>query len=447
MQKIKKTEINYPFLTRPLILIERECGHNIVLAHKDGEMVNVSTWIKTGSINENDEITGISHFVEHVMFKGTKNHAAGEFDKFLEAKGAIVNAATWKDYTFYYVTLPKGENCENLYETIELHADMMLNPIFPDEELGLPFELNDTNVKQKRERHVVIEEINMRNDQPWSKIYNMMNKNMYKNHPYKRDVIGTPEVISSVTRETINNYYNKYYSPNNMTTIIVGDFDEDTVCEKVVKAFDFQGRKCTQTTHYKLDTPHENVVYEKSSANINTSFLIIGFLCPCAADLKGTILADILNIILGEGQSSRLYQNLIEKAEEPIFNLLLSDYYSFKDGGTFLIEANFNPNKEDKAIELIKNEIQKIIDCGIKENEFLKAKKKLEARFAENTETVSDIADHIGHYVTVCNGLTLVNGYLDTLSQITIENVLQAAKNYLSFNKATIAVLEPNMPN
>lgn len=83
-----------------------------MLAHKEGGLVNVSTWVKTGSINEDDKINGISHFLEHLMFKGTSKHPAGYFDKTLEAKGAIVNAATWKDYTFYYVTLPKGENCE-----------------------------------------------------------------------------------------------------------------------------------------------------------------------------------------------------------------------------------------------------------------------------------------------------------------------------------------------
>ena len=192
---MKKTLIKYPFLTKEVEIYERDNGHKIVLAHKEGGMVNISSWVKTGSINENDHNNGISHFLEHLMFKGTHKHKAGEFDRILEARGAIVNAATWKDYTFYYVTLPKGENNENFYKALELHADMMIDPVIPDYEMGAPFDVNDKKVTDKRERHVVIEEIRMRKDQPWTKVYNATNKAMYTSHPYKRDVIGTPEII------------------------------------------------------------------------------------------------------------------------------------------------------------------------------------------------------------------------------------------------------------
>ena len=219
---MNKTLVKYPYLTRDVEIYERENGHKIVLAHKPGDMVNVSSWVKTGSINEDDTNNGISHFLEHLMFKGTKTFKVGEFDRMLEAKGAIVNAATWKDYTFYYVTLPKGIDNKDFKLAVELHSDMMMNPVFPSEELGAPFDINDNTVTDKRERHVVIEEIRMRKDQPWTKVYNQCNYNMYTSHPYKRDVIGTPEIISQVTREDIDNYYRKFYTPKNMTTIIVG---------------------------------------------------------------------------------------------------------------------------------------------------------------------------------------------------------------------------------
>ena len=175
---MKKSLIKYPYLTEDVEIYERDNGHKIVLAHKEGELVNVSTWVKTGSINEDDKNNGISHFLEHLMFKGTHKHKAGYFDKTLEAKGAIVNAATWKDYTLYYVTLPKGPQDRDLYLAIELHADMMLDPVLPEEEIGAPFDLNNPKVTDKRERHVVIEEIRMRKDQNWTKVYNACNFNM-----------------------------------------------------------------------------------------------------------------------------------------------------------------------------------------------------------------------------------------------------------------------------
>ena len=240
---MKKTLIKYPYLTKEVEIYERDNGHKIVLAHKDGEMANISSWVKTGSINEDDWNNGISHFLEHLMFKGTNKHVVGEFDKILESKGAIVNAATWKDYTFYYVTLPKGSNDEDLNLAIDLHADMMMDPIFPSVELGATFDINDTTVTDKRERHVVIEEIRMRKDQPWTKVYNQCNKNLYTKHPYIRDVIGTPEIISQLTREDIDNYYRTFYVPENVTTIVVGDFNHDDVLRMIDEKFTFPNRK------------------------------------------------------------------------------------------------------------------------------------------------------------------------------------------------------------
>ena len=117
MENIKKHLINYPYLERPVEIYERENGHKIVFAYKKGGLINISSWVRTGSINENDENNGISHFLEHLMFKGTSTHKAGEFDRTLESRGAIVNAATWKDYTFYYVTIPKGSSDKNFKDT------------------------------------------------------------------------------------------------------------------------------------------------------------------------------------------------------------------------------------------------------------------------------------------------------------------------------------------
>ena len=443
MENIIKKEINYPYLSKPITLYERENGHKIVFAQKEGGLVNISSWVKTGSINENDEINGISHFLEHLMFKGTHKYPAGYFDKTLEAKGAIVNAATWKDYTYYYVTLPKGPNNEYFYEAIELHADMMLDPIIPENEIGPVFDLNDNQVAEKRERCVVIEEIRMRQDQPWTKVYNACNNAMYTNHPYKRDVIGFPETIATVPRETIMDYYTTHYTPNNITTIVVGEFEEDVILKKVIEAFDFKGRPNCENKEYPLDLATEETKYIEQTQQINTGFIIIGFLGPVACNVKENIGLEMVNIILGEGQSSRLYQNLIEKAECPVFNVVVSDYYSFKDGGNFFVQANFKPDKKEDAIKLLKDEITKLTDGKITEAEFNKAKKKLKVRFAEEAETVSDIGENIGYYMTVCRNLELVEEYSKVLEKYTIEDVKAAAVKYLNLNNAVISVLLP----
>lgn len=440
---MKKSLINYAYLTQPVEIYERENGHTIVLAHKEGELANISTWVKTGSINETDKNNGISHFLEHLMFKGTHKHPAGYFDKTLEAKGAIVNAATWKDYTFYYVTLPKGENCCDLNLAIELHADMMLDPVLPYEEIGAPFDLNDNTVTDKRERHVVIEEIRMRKDQSWTKVYNACNYNMYTKHPYKRDVIGTPEIISQVTREDIMDYYQTFYSPENMTTIIVGDFNHDEILKKVKAEFDFKGRKNAPVKTHEIDAPTTETKYIEDSSHVNTSYAMFGWLGPKANNLKDTICLDLISIIFGDGTSSRLYQNLIEKLPEPVFNMINSEHYQFKDGNNFFIQANFKPEKKDEAIKLIKEQLEGLLANRITEDELLKAKKKTKTKFAFSAETVSEIGENIGYFATVCGDLKLVEEYLNDLENITIEDLENTIRKYLNINNAVISVLVP----
>jgi len=439
---MNKKLVKYPFLTQDIEIYEQDNGHKIVLAHKEGDMINVSSWVKTGSINENDKNNGISHFLEHLMFKGTHKHKAGEFDKILESKGAIVNAATWKDYTFYYVTLPKGDGDDNFNTAIELHADMMTDPVIPDYEMGAPFSIDDKNVTDKRERHVVIEEIRMRKDQPWTKVYNATNNAMYTSHPYKRDVIGTPEIISQISQEDVINYYKTFYSPQNVTTIIVGDFNSENVLQKVIKEFNWGKRPEPPARDTVPDAPVKKTVFVENSANINSSFIMFGFIGAIAKDLKNVIALEMLAIILGEGTSSRLYQNLIENQTEQIFNVIEAEQYTFRDGCNFFIQANYNSQFKDKAIELIKKEIENI-KKHITKRELNKAKKKVKSRFASEVETVSDIGETIGYYMTVCDDLALAENYIPTCEKITVEDLQNVAKKYLDLNHVVISVLRP----
>ncbi len=440
---MEKTLIKYPYLNKDVEIYTNDNGHKIILAHKEGNMVSVSSWVKTGSINEDDHNNGISHFLEHLMFKGTHTHKVGEFDKILESKGAIVNAATWKDYTFYYVTLPKGENNKYFDMALDLHADMMMDPIFPAEELGAPFDINDSSVTDKRERHVVIEEIRMRKDQPWTKVYNQCNKNMYSNHPYKRDVIGTPEIISQVTREDIDAYYRKFYTPQNVTTIVVGDFDHDEVLNKIREKFTFPDRIETEQRINEIDTPVSQTKYIETKSNVQTGYMMFGWLGPKACELKDSICLDLISIIFGDGASSRLQQNLIEKMPEQIFNMVGTEHYQFKDGNNFFIQANFKPEAKEQALELVKNELSGLLDNKITQEELLKSKKRIKSRFANEAETVSEIGENIGYYETVCGSLKLIEEYLNDLENITVDDLENAIRKYLSVDNAVISVLMP----
>ena len=164
----------------------------VIQENHSNPIVTIDTWVRTGSVNETDANSGVAHFLEHLFFKGTAKHPAKEFDRILESKGAVTNAATSKDFTHYYILIPS----ENFELALDLHSDMLLNPLIPRKEL-------------EKERKVVIEEISKNNDKPTNILYKNMIHEFYKLHPYKRDVIGTKEVIETISREQILDFYKK----------------------------------------------------------------------------------------------------------------------------------------------------------------------------------------------------------------------------------------------
>ena len=169
----------------------------------------------------------------------------------------------------------------------------------------------------------------------------------------------------------------------------------------------------------------------------------MGFHGAKATDTKSTILLEIIGIILGEGMSSRLYQNLIEKSSKSIFNSVDAGQYQFKDGNVFMINANFEPEYKEEAIEKIKENVIAMQNELVSDEELLKAKNKLKVKFAESAETVSEIAESIGYYMTVCNTLDGCANYLDILNTITKEEIKDAMNKYLDLNSFVLSVLLP----
>ena len=441
MSKYKKIkEVNYPYLSSPATVYEAENGHKVVIAKKESHMANISTWVKTGSINENSENNGVSHFLEHLMFKGTTNYKAGVFDRTLESKGGIINAATWKDYTYYYVTIPK----RSFDLALHMHADMMIDPIIPEFEVGPQFEYGKEEPEIKRERHVVIEEIRMGEDNNWRKVYSSLNNAMYEKHPYKREVIGTREIIASIPQCEIMRYYQTFYSPSNLTTVVVGDFSDDEILAKIESEFKFKDfsniEKCKsdeKIPEIKIKSP---TVIEQSG-NVATGYMMFGFLCDSAKNLKESIALDILSTIFGEGKSSRLYNKFIESSNEPYVYQIETCHYQFKYGDNFFVEASFDPSKKDELIENIKNELTNL--TKITQEEFEKAKKRAKVNFAQETETVSELDDSIGYYMTVCEDLECAAQYLKILDEIDIAYLEHIAEKYLNNKACSISILCP----
>ncbi len=440
--------INIPYLKEEATRITYENGYTFIFVPKQGDVFNISTWVRTGSIHENNEISGISHFLEHLMFKGTERFKPGEFDRKMESLGNIINAATWKDFTFYYVSGPKGSTGSNFDTTLDMHADMMTCSTLPDAEIGPQYDPFDPDYKgEKRERSVVIEEIGMREDQPWTKVYNSLNKMMYpEEHPYRRDVIGTRQIIGDIPRDTIVDYHEKWYSPQNFITIVVGDFDLDSLEPKVLDAFKFKKKpQATAMTQGPAITS-KKIQSDVITGEYTTNFFIMGYHGPSPCDFEETIALDVISHTLGEGRSSRLTQELVEKPENPVFNFVGCGQSSFKLGNVFFIQGNFLASLPDPktALEQVDSEIQKLLTTApLTEAEFQRAVKSLKVSFAETSETASGIADAIGESITVVDNLDYYLNYLEVLSNLKLETVQAVAQKYLSNDKAYTTMLIP----
>ena len=402
-------------------------GQKVVIKEvHDNPIVIIDTWIRTGSINETDENNGVAHFLEHLFFKGTPKHPAKEFDSLLESKGAVTNAATSKDFTHYYILIPS----QYFDLALDLHSDMLLNPLVPRKEL-------------EKERKVVIEEIAKNNDRPTTLLYRNLIKGLYKTHPYKRDVIGTKEVISTISREQILDFYNTWYIPQNMTTVIIGDIDTQKALEAVKLKFNkpvditSKGQKIV----YKMDKRPSSQVENKLDMKVETGYILIGFKGCQAIDSKDSYALDVLATILGDGKSSRLYKNLKEHKQH--VRSISASHSSMRDDSIFFVSANYLTEDIPRLKSAIFDEIIKLQKNEITEEEIQKAKNIIERDTYYSRESVSNIASEIGYTVTLTGDTTFYKNYLDNINKITADDLKRVAKSYLNIDEAVISVILP----
>lgn len=398
-------------------------GQTVVIQEvKNNPIVTIDTWIKTGSIDEDDSNNGVAHFLEHLFFKGTKNHESGEFDQILETKGAITNAATSKDFTHYYVTIPS----KDFDLAMELHGDMMLHPLIPRNEM-------------EKERKVVLEEINKDLVSPTRILQENLNSMMYTTHPYKRKVIGRSDVIETITRDQVLNFYNAYYSPSNMITIVVGDVDTNHALERIKEVFNAEYKKQTKTIYPKesqLTSQQKKVEYIKTESG----YMVIGFRGTPINDNDSYAL-DVLSTILGDGRSSVLNQVLKEK-KRLAFSVDAGNS-TFRDDGIFYISANFEPEKCKQVQSAIFDEIKNIQDKGVSDEQLSLAKNIIERNTYYSRESITNIATEIGYTMALTNDIKFYDTYLDKIKSVSKDEVKRVANKYLGENRSAVSIILP----
>ena len=400
-----------------------ENGQTVVIQEvRNNPIVTIDTWIKTGSIDEDDSNSGVAHFLEHLFFKGTKNHEPGEFDKILETKGAITNAATSKDFTHYYITIPS----KDFDLAMELHADMLMHPMIPRNEM-------------EKERKVVLEEISKDTNSPNKILHENLESMLYSVHPYKRRVIGRSEVIETITREQVLNFYNAHYSPSNMVTVVIGDVDTNRALAKIKEVFN-EGVKKQDKYTYPKDPQLTKQQKKVSYANVQSGYMLIGFRGVSITD-KDSYALDVLSTIMGEGRSSVLNQVLKEKKR--IAFSISAGNSTYKDDGIFYVSANFEPNKCKLVQDVVFEEIAKIQKNGVTEEQLKLAKNIIERNTYYSRESVSNISTEIGYTMALTGDIKFYDSYLTNIKNVTKEDVKRVAEKYLGVDRSAISIVMP----
>jgi zinc protease len=399
-------------------------GLKVILLRDPSAILAVfQIWYYAGSSNEQIGKSGMSHLLEHMMFKGTHKHK--EFSRIIKRVGGIDNAGTSRDYAFYYQKLAP----ENLHLSIELEADRMQNLLIDPEEV-------------ESERKVVMEERRLRyEDDPQGLLYEEVVAAAFKNHPYRWPVIGWMSDLKRITRDDLYGYYRRYYVPNNAFIVVAGDIDTERVLEMIKEEFGPipPGEDIKRTMIEEPPQSGEKRVYLKKEAEL--PYILIAYKAPNIFN-EDSYALDVLAYILSDGRTSRLYRHLVDQRQMAISvgagydNL---QRYPF----LFYLYGTPMPGRDIKELEdALYEEIEEIKKNGPTEREVQKVKNRIEAEFIISQDSIFYQARLIGIF-EVLGDWRLKDRYLEGIRRVTAQDVQRVAKKYLTEDNRTVGILIP----
>lgn len=387
-------------------------------------------WYKVGSSYEHGGITGISHMLEHMMFKGTKKHPPGEFSRIISANGGSENAFTGEDYTAYFQTMEKSR----LPVSFELEADRMRNlRLLPDE--------------FAKEQQVVLEERRLRtDDQPRAKLEEQFNAAAYSNSPYKNPVIGWPDDVSRLTVGDLSDWYQRWYAPNNATVVVVGDVNPEDV-NKLAQKY-FGPLKPSPLPELKpqreIDQAGLRKITVKAPAKL--PFLVMGYKVPA---LKGAeqewepYALEVAAGVLDGGNSARLESRLVRGQQIAASVGAGYDLYS-RLPALFMIEGTPVQGKSLAELEkALLEEVRKLRDEPILPEELDRVKAQVVASKTFERDSIFYQAMQLGTTETVGLGWKKVDEFVDKVGAVTAEQVRQVVGKYLTEDRLSIGYLDP----
>lgn len=389
---------------------------------RSAPVVSFSVWYKVGSRNEHTGITGVSHLLEHMLFKGTRRYRLGEISRTLFLNGAAFNASTYYDWTNYYETVA----ADRLELAMQIEADRMVNSRIDKADLD-------------SEMTVVRSELEGGENNPGRLLWQAVTATAFVAHPYQWPVIGWRSDVENVPRDALHRYYKTYYGPNNATVVIVGDFDTRRALELVRKHFGQLKAIPAPPPAYTVEPPQrgERRVVVKRAGSL--PMVLLAYKTP-AANHPDLYALDVLAIVLGEGRTSRLYQGLVETQ---LASSADAGVPSLKDPFLFYLSATARPGvTPDKLDAALGDEAERLKTTPITAEELARAKSRVEAEFAFQSDSVTSQARQIGYWAMVDDWRYLAT-YVERIRALTAEDVQRVAQKYLVPETRTVGHFVP----
>ncbi|MEW6144332.1 MAG: pitrilysin family protein [Thermodesulfobacteriota bacterium] len=418
-ERLKKETLNG--ITR----YELDNGMTIILEENhSAPVVAVNVWVKTGSACETEGEYGLAHVHEHMVFKGTDKRAVGEIARVIEGSGGDINAFTSFDETVYYVVIAS----RFMDTALDVLSDAMENSAFDPDEL-------------EKELEVVVEEIRRGEDNPGRNLSEKMFSTAFTEHPYGRPIIGTEAGVKSFDRNKVTDFYHKWYAPNNMALVVVGDFDTAKIEPRLEETF---GRLRSR------ELPECNIAEEPGQKGMKAfvidkplqeGYFSLAFHIPNAKG-EDTPAVDVLANILGGGESSRLYRNI--KEDKGLTSNIYAYAYTPMREGIFAVGGTLDPSQSKEALREIMKEVMRLKYEPVGDVELSKVKVNIESDAIYTKETMQGQAQKIGYYEVETGDFRYEDVYLDKVRKVTPEEIMRAANKYLTIDNLTAGFLLPS---
>ncbi|MDP9186201.1 MAG: insulinase family protein, partial [Verrucomicrobiota bacterium] len=396
----------------------------IVQEDRSAPVASVQAWCATGSIDENRHLgAGLSHILEHMLFKGTKTRAANAIAQKIQDVGGYINAYTSFDRTVFWIDVPK----DGVSTALAILSDAMMNSTLPPEEYA-------------KEQEVIRREFAMGFDDPDRQAGLLLFATAYQRHPYRLPVIGEMEIYNQLTQEQVMQYYKSRYVPNNLTFIVVGDVDAEKIHQQLADFFKSYPEKSLKPVFVPEEPPQLGPREVHNEFATELTRLSLAWHIPEITHPDVPAL-DLLSTILGEGRSSRLYRRVREESGLAFGVSAFS--YTPGDPGLLGVDATVDPKKRDAAEQLILQIIAEVKQAGVTADELMKAKKMSLSHHLDALTTMRGQASDLGSNWLLTRNLNFSRDYLTAVQKVTLDDIRRVAAKYLVDQNLTVASLNP----